>query len=168
MAAGRIHDSFNRTLNLPTSVITGTLTYFFSRDIGYSFQLAGIMYAGLQMGRYLTPDQDQNNPNYCDFLAELFDPWFAKIFYWLFWPYGLLFPHRSIWTHGLVIGALIRLIYVFILFSPIIALLKLHIIFIQYWDLTLCFICSIIISDLFHILLDYTPLRRLAENIWRN
>lgn len=168
MAAGRIHDSFNRTLNLPTSISAGILTYYFSRDLGYSFQIGAVTYVGLQIGRYLTPDQDQNNANFCDFLAELFDPWLGKILYWIFWPYGLLFNHRSVWTHGIVIGALIRLAYSFLVFSPIIALLELHKYMLEYWDFTLCFVLSIIISDIFHILLDYTPLRQVAENIWRN
>lgn len=54
--------------------------------------------------------------------------WSVLRFIWL--PYRNIFEHRSIWTHGIIIGTIIRIIYI----SPIILfiVLKFNIDFIIY------------------------------------
>lgn len=45
-----------------------------------------------------------------------YNRWFLLKMIWI--PYQLLFTHRSIWTHGIIIGTVVRLIYL----SPLIIL----------------------------------------------
>lgn len=45
-----------------------------------------------------------------DIISRPYQRWlFLK---WIWYPYRKIIPHRSIWSHGIIIGTLIRLIYI--------------------------------------------------------
>lgn len=165
MANGLIHDTFHKYNMLPISILSGIGTYYFTGDLTYSAEIGIFIYLGQQLNRLMTPDSDQNGKTYQDYLSDVIDPYFSKFWYYLWYPYAVIIKHRHWTSHGIIIGAIIRLIYLFIAFSPIIAALNLHNIWIYYWDYSLAFIIGFILGDIYHILLDYTFLRPVAEKI---
>ena len=58
---------------------------------------AAFLFGGLMCG----PDLDTNSVEY--------QRW--GVFRFLWWPYKLAFAHRSRWSHGLIFGTLIRVVY---------------------------------------------------------
>lgn len=45
-----------------------------------------------------------------DIISRPYQRWlFLK---WIWYPYRKIIPHRSIWSHGIIIGTFIRLIYI--------------------------------------------------------
>ena len=104
MPSGRTHDAITIILAAPTFVaawgLTGNLT------------LAGIatgamLFGGLMFG----PDLDIQSRQYTRW----------GVFRFLWWPYKKIFRHRSRWSHGIIFGTLIRILY----FAMVLALLVL-------------------------------------------
>jgi len=95
MPNGKTHDMI--TL-IATPIVTGA-SYYFTKDIKVS---------GIILGCYLfssfmfNGDLDTNSSPY--------NRWFILKMVWV--PYQLMFNHRSIFTHGLIIGTIIRIIYI--------------------------------------------------------
>ena len=48
-----------------------------------------------------------------DTVSKPYNRWWLFKMIWI--PYQLMFTHRSIWTHGIIIGTVIRLIYICII-----------------------------------------------------
>lgn len=94
MPNGRTHDKITFIL-LP---VIGLLSYYFTTDIKstsilmFTYFFASIMFNG---------DLDTNSKPY--------NRWFILKMIWI--PYQLMFTHRSIFTHGIIIGTVIRLLY---------------------------------------------------------
>ena len=110
MASGKVHARVSRKLSWGMFIagMVGSL----------GNPLAGFFaWLGCRMGIYLTPDQDVNHKTYIELklihnhnpLVRLFGR--LSYIYWL--PYAWLIPHRSILSHGVVIGTLIRVVYAF-------------------------------------------------------
>lgn len=53
-----------------------------------------------------------------DIISKPYNRWGVFKFIWK--PYQKMFKHRSVFTHGIIIGTIIRLIYVGIIFLPIV------------------------------------------------
>lgn len=106
MASGKVHD---RWIVVTSSILAGVALsdalrgYLASGAIPETSWQSGAAAIGcLFGGLYLSPDLDlpTSNPvNRWGWLAGL----------WI--PYEALFKHRSIWSHGPIIGAFIRAIY---------------------------------------------------------
>src|ERR671939_1651072 len=102
MPSGRTHDTITFILAAPTFAIAWGL----SGSIALALVAAcAMLFGGLMFG----PDLDIQSRQYTR--------WGVFRFLWL--PYRMLFRHRSRWSHGLIFGTLIRVIY----FAAILALL---------------------------------------------
>lgn len=94
MPSGRTHD-FLTILLTPLAFGVG---YFFIRETAFSALLAAcFLFGGLMFG----PDLDT--------VSRQYSRW--SVFKGLWFPYRKFFRHRSRWSHGLVFGTLIRVVY---------------------------------------------------------
>ncbi len=94
MPSGRTHDAITFLLAVPAFAVAYSVT----RDVG-SASVVGLafLFGGLMFG----PDLDT--------VSRQYSRWF--IFRFLWYPYRSFFTHRSRFSHGLVFGALIRVVY---------------------------------------------------------
>lgn len=94
MPSGRTHDAVTFLLAAPAFAVTYAVTY----EIAASVTVAGaFVFGGLMFG----PDLDTVSRQYSRW-------YFLKV---LWFPYRSFFKHRSRFSHGLVFGALIRVVY---------------------------------------------------------
>ncbi|MGB2751172.1 MAG: metal-binding protein [Pyrinomonadaceae bacterium] len=94
MPSGRTHDVITVFLALPAFAATYAVTRnsFASAVVAVAFIFGGIMFG---------PDLDT--------VSRQYSRWF--IFRFLWYPYRSFFKHRSRFSHGLIFGALIRVVY---------------------------------------------------------
>ncbi|HYY59372.1 MAG TPA: metal-binding protein [Pyrinomonadaceae bacterium] len=94
MPSGKTHDAITTLLAVPTFVAAWGL--------GGSLALALAATAAMLFGGFMFgPDLDIQSRQYTR--------WGVFRFLWL--PYRMLFKHRSRWSHGIIFGTLIRVIY---------------------------------------------------------
>ena len=104
MPSGKTHDAITFILAAPTFVAAWGLT----GNLSLALLVTGAMlFGGLMFG----PDLDIQSRQYAR--------WGVFRFLWL--PYRMLFRHRSRWSHGIIFGTLIRILY----FTIVLALLAL-------------------------------------------
>jgi uncharacterized metal-binding protein len=104
MPNGKTHDK----ITFIVAPIISVIAYYFMVDIKNTFIL---MFAYFFASLMFNGDLDTNSRPY--------NRWFIFKMIWI--PYQLMFKHRSIFSHGLIIGTLIRIIYLSII--PIIIIL---------------------------------------------
>lgn len=94
MPSGNTHDAITMILALPVLVVG----YFASGDPKLAAVVAvGFIFGGLMFG----PDLDT--------VSKQYSRWsFLKL---LWFPYRNFFRHRSRWSHGLIFGTLLRVVY---------------------------------------------------------
>lgn len=131
MPSGRTHDLITLGLGLPTFLGAWLLGAGFW---GAVVATIAMVFGGLMFG----PDLDTNSRQY--------QRW--GVMRWLWWPYRVLMPHRSRFTHGIILGTVVRIIY---FLTVTIALAALLLTGLVYWqagrvDLTLLDGNSIYIS----------------------
>lgn len=95
MPCGKTHDKIS-TITAP---IVGIGTYLITSDIKIT---AILMSAYVFASLMFNGDLDTNSRPY--------NRWWLLKMIWI--PYQLIFSHRSIWTHGLILGTVVRLVYV--------------------------------------------------------
>ena len=94
MPSGRTHDAITFLLAVPAFAVT----YGVTRDIASSATVGlAFIFGGVMFG----PDLDT--------VSRQYSRWF--IFRFLWFPYRSFFSHRSRFSHGLIFGALIRVVY---------------------------------------------------------
>lgn len=94
MPSGRTHDAITFLLAVPAFAVTYSVT----RDVAASATVGlAFIFGGLMFG----PDLDT--------VSRQYSRWF--IFRFLWFPYRSFFSHRSRFSHGLIFGALIRVVY---------------------------------------------------------
>lgn len=94
MPSGRTHDVITFLLAAPAFAAT----YAITRDVAASATLGlAFLFGGLMFG----PDLDT--------VSRQYSRW--SIFRSLWFPYRSFFKHRSRFSHGLILGALIRVVY---------------------------------------------------------
>lgn len=94
MPSGKTHDAITFLLAAPTVAVT----YFVTADLSVAVAaVAAFLFGGLMFG----PDLDT--------VSKQYSRW--KIFRPLWFPYRAAFKHRSRWSHGLIFGTLLRVIY---------------------------------------------------------
>ncbi|HEV2761495.1 MAG TPA: metal-binding protein [Pyrinomonadaceae bacterium] len=102
MPSGKTHDAITILLAAPTFAagwgLTGSLVLA-------SVTTAAMLFGGLMFG----PDLDIQSKQYTRW----------GVFRFLWWPYKVAFRHRSRWSHGILFGTLIRVVY----FASVLALL---------------------------------------------
>ena len=91
LATGRRHDQSIWILSLPLGIAVGLVLGWAAALITAASCLAG--------GLWLSPDLDTR--------SNALRRWGALGFLW--WPYRLLIPHRSLWSHGPLLGTTARL-----------------------------------------------------------
>ncbi|MBK7394155.1 MAG: metal-binding protein [Chloracidobacterium sp.] len=94
MPSGRTHDVITVFLALPAFAVTYAVTRnsFASAIVALAFIFGGVMFG---------PDLDT--------VSRQYSRWF--IFRFLWYPYRSFFKHRSRFSHGLLFGALFRVVY---------------------------------------------------------
>lgn len=101
MPSGRVHDIITLSSAIPLYGITTYLSnVYISSILIISYVFAGLVFNG---------DLDLKSAPY--------KRWF--IFRWVWKPYQMVFRHRSMLTHGIIIGTSIRLLYLGVLFLPL-------------------------------------------------
>lgn len=122
MPQGKTHD----IITIVVSPIIIGVTYHFTKD----YKIIGIITLTYLFASFMfNGDLDTNSAPY--------NRWFIFKMIWI--PYQLMFEHRSIFTHGLIIGTIVRIIYIG--FIPIIILyFSGSIIYINWYLLLLIFI----------------------------
>lgn len=94
MPSGKIHDAVTFFLVAPTFAATWKMTENIHLA---SIVTAMFVFGGLMFG----PDLDTRSKQYTRW----------SIFCFLWYPYQVFFSHRSRWSHGLVFGTLLRVVY---------------------------------------------------------
>ena len=94
MPSGKTHDAITFILTVPTFAAAYVLTENFALS---AIITAAFLFGGLMFG----PDLDTHSKQYTRW----------SIFSFLWYPYKVFFKHRSRWSHGLVFGTLLRVIY---------------------------------------------------------
>lgn len=72
---------------------------------------------------------------------------------WIWIPYREIFQHRSIWTHGIIIGTLIRLIYIMPLIFLIYHILPIDLIQINWYNVLIILI-GLELGSIIHTISD--------------
>src|SRR2546423_7087468 len=94
MPSGRTHDRLTFLLAAPTFVVAWVLAGSITLAVVVT---CAMLFGGLMFG----PDLDIQSRQYTR--------WGFLRFIW--WPYRVVFRHRSRWSHGLLFGTMIRVLY---------------------------------------------------------
>lgn len=102
MPSGKVHDQ----ITIIAAAIAAPVWWFCVpapvQSVGECATLCGtILFSGLM----LSPDLDLD--------SSIYQRWGPLRFLW--WPYQKIMPHRSVFSHSLVVGPLLRLLYFFAL-----------------------------------------------------
>ncbi len=94
MPSGKTHDAITILLAVPAFAATYAVTHnvFSSTTVAAAFIFGGVMFG---------PDLDT--------VSRQYSRWYFFGFLWL--PYRWCFKHRSRFSHGLILGALLRVVY---------------------------------------------------------
>jgi uncharacterized metal-binding protein len=94
MPNGKTHD----TITFITAPVVAGASYLIMKDIQATAIILGLyLFASLMFNG----DLDTNSRPY--------NRWWLLKMIWI--PYQLMFTHRSVFTHGLIIGTIVRLLY---------------------------------------------------------
>jgi uncharacterized metal-binding protein len=94
MPSGKTHDAITFMLAVPTFLVAWGLT---GNPVLAALATAAMLFGGLMFG----PD--------LDIMSRQYTRWGVFRFLWL--PYRMMFRHRSRWSHGIIFGTLIRVVY---------------------------------------------------------
>jgi uncharacterized metal-binding protein len=83
-----------------------------------------------------------------DIRSKPYNRWLIFKYYWI--PYQRIFHHRSIFTHGIIIGTIIRIIYCIPILFLIFHFFNVNFFTFQF----LLFLCGIEIGNIIHTLSD--------------
>jgi len=104
MPSGEIHAGI--------TLATAGLTYTYAVNSGEPPMLAVATAVGCALGIVLTPDLDVRGTR-ADRIVRESVGFIPAVIWGVLWnPYSALIPHRSILSHGLIIGTVIRLLYI--------------------------------------------------------
>ena len=104
MPNGRTHD----IITFATAPLVATVSYHLTNDIKTT---------GIILGCYLFASLMFNGD--LDTNSRPYNRWWLLKMIWI--PYQLMFDHRSVFTHGLIIGTIIRILYLSLI--PILVIL---------------------------------------------
>src|ERR687893_1475883 len=102
MPSGRTHDAVTIILAAPTFFAAWGLT----GSLAMAFLATGAMLFG---GFMFGPDLDIQSRQYTRW----------GVFRFLWFPYKVMFRHRSRWSHGIIFGTLIRVVYFALMLSAL-------------------------------------------------
>jgi len=110
MPSGKTHDAITLLLTVPTFVVAWGLT---GSALRAGIATGAMLFGGLMFG----PDLDIQSRQYTRW----------GVFRFIWWPYKTMFRHRSRWSHGILFGTLIRVVY----FAFMLALITLAAIYLR-------------------------------------
>ncbi len=110
MPSGKTHDAITFILAAPTFLVAWGLT---GNPMLAGLATLAMLFGGLMFG----PDLDIQSRQYTR--------WGVFRFLWL--PYRMMFRHRSRWSHGIIFGTLIRVVY----FAMVLALVVLGAVYLR-------------------------------------
>ena len=125
---------------------------------------------GLAMGWALTPDLDQDGSTIEEARwrkVPLVGEFLYLGFRVVFWPYALIMPHRSLWSHGLVIGTALRMAYTVGLVSLVFPSLGVWAWLLAHLDITGGVFAGWLVQDALPLLLDMWPGKKKRTEIIR-
>jgi uncharacterized metal-binding protein len=149
MPSGKTHTKIN-LISLPVILTPLALLYPIHVEMILLFA------SGFLFGTYLlTPDLDTD--------SDCYNNW--GVFRFIWYPYKRFIPHRSILSHGLILGDIIRILYLCIVLFPFVSILSdtPFLILIEEYRFSLLILLSgVVVASSLHILLDtfYKPKRR--------
>ncbi|GGE71383.1 metal-binding protein [Priestia taiwanensis] len=153
MPSGKTHTKIN-LIGLPVIIAPLALLH------PLHYEAIFVYAAGFLIGTYLlTPDLDTE--------SDCYNNW--GLFRFLWYPYQKFIPHRSILSHGLLIGDIIRILYLSIILFPLASFVNkqygettLLVWLEEHRDVLFVLILGVITASTFHIVLDkfYKPKRR--------
>lgn len=94
MPSGKVHDAITFLLAAPVLAVTYAATFSVAASVVVT---AAFLFGGLMFG----PDLDT--------LSKQYSRW--SVFKVLWYPYRSFFKHRSRWSHGLIFGTFLRIVY---------------------------------------------------------
>jgi uncharacterized metal-binding protein len=103
MPSGKTHDKITIILAAPTFLAAWGLTGNVALSV---LATATMLFGGLMFG----PDLDIQSRQYTRW----------GVFRFLWWPYKVMFRHRSRWSHGIIFGTLIRVVYFALVLSLVV------------------------------------------------
>ena len=135
MAANRVHEGASEVaaILIAAGAVAFRLRWDLVLALGYSVLLGGY---------FLSPDLDTKN-------SIPYRRWRWMRFWWK--PYQMLFNHRSFFSHGPVVGTLIRVVWLFPFWLPIVWY------FHPDWFLILALVGGLEIMAMTHLILDLGP-----------
>lgn len=140
MASGRVHD----LVGVFFTPIIGGVSYYLTEDIFTTLILCGSFIFSTLM---FNGDLDiKSSPYY---------RWSILRFIWI--PYINTFKHRSIFTHGIIIGTLIRLLYISIIPIAILIFNDIEIMPLLTNEYFFIIIIGIELGSALHTVLDFLP-----------
>src|SRR5690242_6753988 len=105
MPSGKTHDLITFVLAVPVAATT----YYFTQNWTVTgIVTIGMIFGGLMFG----PDLDTQSKQYTR--------WGPLRFMW--WPYKVTLAHRSRFSHGILFGTLIRIVYFLLVVSLLLAI----------------------------------------------
>ena len=94
MPSGKVHDAITFLLAAPVAAVTYLVTFNPAASLVVT---AAFLFGGLMFG----PDLDT--------LSKQYSRWSISKVLWF--PYRSFFKHRSRWSHGLILGTFLRIVY---------------------------------------------------------
>ncbi|HEX8472661.1 MAG TPA: metal-binding protein [Pyrinomonadaceae bacterium] len=94
MPSGKTHDAITLVLTVPTFAAAWGVT---GDVLLATLATCAMLFGGFMFG----PDLDIQSRQYTRW----------GVFRFLWWPYKTMFRHRSRWSHGIIFGTLIRVVY---------------------------------------------------------
>ena len=112
MADGRTHALGTQLL----AVILAASEATYGKINGYALEptliYSAVLAGGTMLGLILTPDLDVNAGSISEQEIREYSP-FGENLWWIYWyPYRMILPHRSPFSHGPIIGTIGRLLYI--------------------------------------------------------
>jgi uncharacterized metal-binding protein len=102
MPSGKTHDAITLLLAVPTFAAAWGVT---GSVLLASVTTGAMLFGGLMFG----PDLDIQSRQYTRW----------GVFRFIWWPYKVMFRHRSRWSHGIIFGTLIRVVYFALMLSAL-------------------------------------------------
>lgn len=156
MANGKLHDQATKIISIGYTGTVGITAFLLNQQWKTGlFILAGFL--GTQIQRIASPDVDVDGGYYGNHVMRRWVGNFLGKIYQIYWfPFTVFVEHRSIWSHGIIIGSLVRLVY---LFFPVILITaffheKLFPLFLASYPFWIVFVIGFITADFGHLFMD--------------
>ena len=112
MADGKTHALGTQTLAVLLFAAEATNGKLNRYDLRTTLIYSAVLAGGTMLGLILTPDLDVNAGSISENEVREISP-FGENLWWVYWyPYRMVLPHRSPFSHWPVIGTLGRLLYI--------------------------------------------------------